>query len=312
MSVTLMKKRAPRTRRSGFTLLELLVMMVMFSVVMGGVMTMLTRQQRFYGGIGDVIQTRAQVRQALGLLPGELRALSPSQNDIYAMTDSSIEFRAITGSSILCYKSSSTEYILPPLSLARGNTLTTWVVKPVVGDSVLVFDDSLSTSLSDDAWRPRRITAMSEPTGSSGCAYWTRYTVSADGTKPSYKIKLSSEVKNVKTGAPIRFFRKVHYSFYKTPSGKWFLGYYDCVPTAVPNCGTIQPVSGPYRPYAPAAAGTSGLTFAYYDSTGAPTTVKTNVARIDIVVRGESTRPIWGSALFSDSIAMSIGVRNRN
>lgn len=305
--------RTPRTPRAGFTLIELLVTMVLLSVVMGSMMMVLTRQQRFYAGIGGVVQTRGQVRQALGLLPGELRALSPSQGDIYAMTDSSIEFRAITGSSILCWKSSSTTLILPPLSLARGNTLTTWLIKPVAGDSILILNDSTSTSLADDGWQARRLTAVDSVTGFLGCSSFTKYTTTADGTKQSFKLTLGSSISsNVKTGAPIRFFRKVHYSFYKTPSGQWFLGFYDCLPTRTPNCSAILPVSGPYRPYASAASGTSGLTFAYYDSTGAPTTVRTAVARIDLVVRGESKRPIWGSQLFNDSLALSIGVRNRN
>jgi prepilin-type N-terminal cleavage/methylation domain-containing protein len=304
-------RTAARPRRDGFTLVELLVTLVMLSLVMGTVMSVLARQQRFYSGVGSVIQTRGQVRQALGLLPGELRALSPSEGDIYAMTDSSIEFRGITGSSIACSKFSTT-VVLPPLSLAKGNTLTSWLTKPVPGDSILLLSDSTSTRLSDDGWRAHRITAVSEVTGWSGCTAWSKYVTAADESKPSYKLTLSTSVSStVKTGAPVRFFRRVHYSLYKTSNGQWFLGYYDCLPTATPNCSAIQPVSGPYRPYAPASSGTSGLTFAYYDSTGAPTSNRLAVARIDIIARGESKRPLWSSQLFSDSLAISIGVRNR-
>lgn len=306
-------------RRGGFTLVELMVTLVMLSVVMGTMTMVLVRQQRFYAGIGGVIQTRAQVRQALGLLPGELRALSPSQGDIYAMTDSSIEFRAIVGSSIYCQKSILTPnaIILPPVSLARGNTLTTWLSRPVVGDSILILDDSTSTLVSDDAWRARKITAVDSGTVSSGyCTTFARYTTSADGPKYAIRLTLGTSLSsNVKTGAPIRFFRRAHYSFYKTPNNQWFLGYYDCLPPTgtgtTPVCSTMMPVSGPYRPYAAANTGSSGLTFSYFDSTGASTTDKLKVARIDIVVRGESKRAIWTSQKYRDSIVVSVGVRNR-
>jgi prepilin-type N-terminal cleavage/methylation domain-containing protein len=311
---------APRERseRRGFTLVELMVTLVMLSVVMGTISMVLVRQQRFYAGIGSVIQTRSQVRQALGLLPGELRALSPSQNDIYAMTDSSIEFRAIVGSSILCAKSilTANAIMLPPLSLARGNTLTTWLSKPVVGDSILVLDEGVSALLGDDVWQARRITVVDSATGFSGCSSTTKYTTSADASKQSPKLTLSASLgSSVKTGAPIRFFRRAHYSFYKTPANQWFLGYFDCLPPATgttPVCSAMMPVSGPYRPYAAPNSGTSGLTFSYFDSTGTQTTDKTKVARIDIVVRGESKRAIWTSEKYRDSITVSIGIRNRN
>jgi prepilin-type N-terminal cleavage/methylation domain-containing protein len=304
--------------KQGFTLVELMVTLVLLSAVMGTMSLVLMRQQRFYTGIGSVIQTRAQVRQALGLLPGELRALSPSQGDIYVMTDSSIEFRAIVGSSVLCQKSilTANAIILPPLSLAKGNTLTVWLSKPVIGDSVLIFDEGATTLTADDVWQARKITAVDSGTVSSGyCSTLYKYTTSADGAKYSVRVTLGSSTgSSVKNGAPIRFFRRAHYSFYKTANNQWFLGYYDCLPPTsgtVPVCSAIMPVSGPYRPYAAANMGSSGLTFSYFDSTGASTSDKLKVARIDIVVRGESKRAIWTSQKYRDSISVSVGVRNR-
>ena len=70
-----------------------------------GIVTVLLRQQRFYGGATDVIATRQQIRQIAALLPSDLRGISSVGGDIYTMSDSSIEFRSgrIDGASRLTF-----------------------------------------------------------------------------------------------------------------------------------------------------------------------------------------------------------------
>ena len=87
------------------------------------------------------------------------------------------------------------------------------------------------------------------------------------------------------------------------------LGYFDC-PAGV--CSSMVPVAGPFLPYA--AAG-SGVQFAYYDSLGVVTAVRTQVARIDVVVRGETAAPVslagGDRSYVRDSLAFTVSLRNR-
>src|SRR5438132_14243282 len=111
----------------------------------------------------------------------------------------------------------------------------------------------------------------------------------------------------------IRFFRRVHYSVYQAADGRWYLGYFDCKTGRVPVCNALQPLAGPFQPYA--VNGTSGVQFAYYDSTGAVTANRSLVARISLVVRGQGTAQLDltgdGATTFRDSLRIEVGLRNR-
>src|SRR2546423_11523416 len=91
-----------RHRRSGFTLVEILVTLIFMGLFMAAMVKLLLRQQRFYNSTSQVIQTRSQIRQAAFMLPADLRGISRLGADIAAMTDSSIDFRSVFGSSIAC------------------------------------------------------------------------------------------------------------------------------------------------------------------------------------------------------------------
>ena len=60
---------ASRRRRKGFTLVELVMVAVLAVLVLGGMMNVLVRQQRFYRGTADLLEARSQTRQAAGILP---------------------------------------------------------------------------------------------------------------------------------------------------------------------------------------------------------------------------------------------------
>jgi hypothetical protein len=75
-------------------------------------------------------------------------------------------------------------------------------------------------------------------------------------------------------------------------------------------------VSGPYRPYRASAA--AGISFRYFDANGGELTSSlesVNVARIDIVLRGESSHAIALTGdtrrAWRDSVVVSVSPRNR-
>jgi len=305
------------TRRAGFTLVELIITMVLVSFVAGAIVKLLLRQQRFYNSTTDLIQTRQQIRQAAAMLPSDFRGISSIGGDIYAMSDSSLEFRSAFGSSIVCVNSAGQLSTVPRV-LAKGSAMTNWNALPSVGDSLLVYNDSTSIASTDDAWTRHQITAVTAVTGNvaTGCPTSSGLTQGIDLTasNPSYRLTLSPAASSkIIVGSGIRFFRRVHYSVYQAADGRWYLGYFDCKTGRVPVCNALQPLAGPFQPYA--VNGTSGVQFAYYDSTGAVTANRSLVARISLVVRGQGTAQLNltgdGATTFRDSLRIEVGLRNR-
>ena len=305
------------SRRAGFTLIELAIALVLMSLVGGAIVQLLLRQQRFYNSTTDLIQTRQQIRQAAAMLPSDLRGISSIGGDIYAMSDSALEFRSVFGSSVVCVNTGGRLSTVPRV-LATGATMTNWARPPAVGDSLLVYNDGPTLAVADDDWSRYQITAVTLVTGNvaNGCPSSTRLTQPSDvtGANPSYQLTLAPAAANtIAVGAAIRFFRRVRYRVYRETDNQWYLGFFDCITGRVPVCNLSQPIAGPFQPYS--ATGTSGLQFAYYDSTGAVTATRTLVARISLVVRGQGATLLnlagAGATVFRDSLRMEVGLRNR-
>src|SRR5438094_92168 len=222
-----------RRQRSGMTLLELMISIVLIGLMGGLIIGFLLKQQRFYAGANEILLTRTQVRQGAAMLPSDLRSISAVGGDIYAMSDTSIEFRSTFGSSYLCSSDKINSRIaLPPMTLAKNSQLTVWSTMPVVNDSLALYVDSTSTASSrDDAWSLHRITAVSLviSNASPGCLSTTLMMKSTDvnSSNPSYAYTITpTQSGTVIAGAAVRFFKKVHYSFYKAADNQWYLGYY--------------------------------------------------------------------------------------
>ncbi len=289
--------------RYGFTLVEILVVVVLLGLVGGALMSMIARQQRFYSGASGIMELRGNIRQLIEILPAELRGLSPADGDIYEMTGSSIAFRSTTGASVVCsIAGGGTTITIPPVRVSERNGLTAWTAMPQAGDSLLVYDDSVGV------WR--RVELATNPVAGSSCAgLVSNATEAAAGRTLTLSPALSS---TVRPGAAIRFYRYAYYGLYQAFNGHSYLGYYDCVRTRSPVCGTIQPVSGPYLP---GSNGAPGLTLTYLDGAGAVTADPTRVARINIVARAQSSQTIRMDGIatdtYQDSLNVVVAVRNR-
>ena len=306
-------RRSTVVRRTGFTMAETLVVLVLLAIVGGSLMNVMGKQQRFYAGTGDLIELRTQLRQAEAVLGNDLRGISSvgstAGSDIVTMTDSSIEFNYTIGASVVCKAPSSATIIIPTTgALTNGNTLTSWISKPANGDTAYIFDEGVSTTLSsDDSWKPYTIVSL--PMSSGSCD--GGFNAPSAGT-----LTLATPVSTtILNGAPIRFVRRAHYSLYKSTSDTlWYLGY--CTPSCS-SLNPINPIAGPFQAYqASTASDSSGIRFTYYDSTGAVTAVPTQVARINIVLRGETKKylNVTGMArgVYHDSLSMNIALRNRS
>jgi prepilin-type N-terminal cleavage/methylation domain-containing protein len=329
--------RSTRARpRSGFTLTELMVSLVMFGVVSGIIMGLVRSQQRFYRGATEIIDVRSQLRQAAAVLPLDLRsvstvstvapAASPYQpsvlgSDIRSMNDHEVWFRATIGSGVVCQKAGNVIALAPVGVLARGNVLTSWYTPPLLGDTVFVFDRGANDGATDDQWWPYVIAPLADdntpcagsPLLSAGDAGSVKKRFALTAVVPSPAVPPPT----VDPGAVVRFTRKVAYGLYPS-NGSWYLGYRS--PDAAAGGMTAwQPVSGPYRSYAPGGT-TNGMQFFYYDSLNAVTTDPNAVSRIDVVLRGAGIETRNAASFtsqknneaFTDSLLLRIAIRNRS
>ena len=290
-----------------------MLVLVLLSIVGGSLMSLLSKQQRFYRGTYDLIELRSQLRQAEAVMSSDLRALSTPGNDFQTITDSSMDFRYTLGSSISCTAPApgTKVIIIPPTAAANGNTLTNWLTGPLQGDTAWVFDEGANaTASSDDQWQPYEIRSISLPgIGTCDAAY--------NAPSAGYTITMTNSLSpTILEGAAIRFVRQAHYSLYQSTNDKlWYLGY----ACSVCNNGnaSVSPIAGPFMPYTdPGGTDISGIRITYFDSSGTATTDKTKVARVSVVLRGQTRNALNVSGLkqgvYMDSIRMTIALRNRS
>ncbi|HUR00580.1 MAG TPA: type II secretion system protein [Gemmatimonadaceae bacterium] len=307
------------TARRAFTLPELIVSVAIAGIVAGGIATTLVRQQRFFGSAAEVLDVRSQLRDAADVLASDLRGAAVASYGLPVMTDSAIEFYTSIGTSIACSAPSGVVVALAPSVLANGNTLTSLLVTPDTGDLAAVYSIP-SNDIDSARWETRRISAFSSRSLASTCPASTGFTTLADAVAGAagYQLTLAmSPGPNVHKGAPVRFLRRARYSIYKSSDGKWYLGYRRCSVGVPSACASVQPLSGPYRPYG-SRGGENGLSFRYYDVNGVEVPAGSGgryVARIDIVIRGEASRRVAlaGDAqrTFRDSVVVTVSPRNR-
>lgn len=307
------RHRAARLRaRGGLTLIELLIVIVLLSIVVGGIMGVILKQQQFYTGASGVLDTRSAVRQGVNVLQSDLRTLAPEDTDIYSMDNYFVQFRQEVGASTVCTISGSQTFTVPGTSLANKNALTAWLTLPQQGDSVLIYDTKGTSKMADDAWVAYALTANA--TSGASCPTTSGLTSVSGEVSTGYTFNISGALSaTIATGAAVRIFRPARYELYQASDNNWYLGFKDYVSTRSPAWSDLAPVSGPYRARVNSGTG-SGMQLAYYDSTGAATTNSLLVRRIDVVMRAQSTGAVNMQGLprgkYSDSLATSIAVRN--
>jgi prepilin-type N-terminal cleavage/methylation domain-containing protein len=312
MLSTLRRTHCRSTHRSGFSLVELLIVIVLLALVLTSVMTIFVQQQRFYSDSAAIMETRSATRDAVYVLQSDLRSLSPKGGDIYAMGPSFIEFRSQPGGSVVCtIDVSRTILTVPPLNVATGAALTSWLAPPAAGDTVLIFDAGTTSSTASDSFNVYTLTAAPIPAAS--CPNATGLTSTVGEAIQGFTLRVTPALTATTiVGAPIRVIRRARYELYQESSGNWYLGYFDCVPSRSPKCNSLQPVAGPYVP--PNTSGTGGIAFTYRDATGAVTADKLLVRRIDLVARAQTAVDIHTSGYkrgpMTDSTFISIAPRN--
>ena len=202
---------------------------------------------------------------------------------------------------------------VPPVSLDSDAGLTSWASRPLMSDSLFIFDsrDSLLDTMIANS--------INAAPSSGSCPTTTGFTSTSAEASAAVAFVLSDTLSaTIPIGAPIRFYRRVRYSLYQATDGQWYLGYRDFVPGRSPQWTAVQPVAGPLMPYA--ASGATGLRFTYRDSLGTALTSIADAARvrsIEIVARAQSATVIRSSGStrsssghYVDSLRTVVALRN--
>ena len=304
----------------GFTLVELIVATSIAAIVGAAILMTLRRQEMFYGSATEVIGLRSELRDAADVLVADIRGAAVARYGLPLMADTAVELFSTLGSSVVCLTSSGRTVFLPPTTLSSGNPLTSLLAFPDSGDLALIYT-APSGNPDSARWIESRISAFATRSLSSSCPASSGFTSSLDAAagRTGFALTLAgTPASAIRKGAPVRFVRRARYSLYRSSDGQWYLGYRRCNAVGQSSCTAIQPVSGPYLPYASAGPGTGGLSFRYFDVNGSElfdAALSANVARIDVVLRGETKRAVSlaGDARhrYRDSVVISISPRNR-
>ena len=297
--------------RRGFTMVELLVSLVLLGLVSAALYRVLVNNQRLYMAQTQRIDLSQNIRAASNILPAEFRQLSATDNDIVAIGPDSISIHALRWTSFVCVApvlvglgvTTNRQMVVRGGNVgddmffgSRGITLAT--------DSLSIYLDGDQTQRNDDYFVPAKLTAA--VSGPALCP--------AFGGAPAKPGTLLTWDGNffagnnvagaITVGAPVWGFERVTYKLFQ-PAGdtSWYIGYRPALPAGT----TMQPIIGPVLP--------GGLTFQYFDSTGAVTANRLRVARIDITVRARTATAVRAGgtaprAAMVDSIVTSVALRN--
>jgi prepilin-type N-terminal cleavage/methylation domain-containing protein len=282
--------------RRGFTLIELLVGMVLLGIVSAAIYRVLVNNQRIYQAQTQRVDLQQNIRAATQILPAELRELDAFDGDILAMGPDSIRLRAMRQFGIIC-----TVPVLGGVVTGRTLVLRNELLFAQrafqVGDSVVVFNEGNDGTRADDGWAVGRVTAA--PTvvncGTADARAGTQLSVDF----AAFAAPIVNVANAIPLGAPVRGFEIVTYKLYQAADGLWYLG--------LQNNSGLQPLVGPLN-------GATGLRFNYYNAAGAVEPVTTNVAQIEIIVRGRTAHAVpqanGGLIIPVDSVTTRVALRN--
>jgi prepilin-type N-terminal cleavage/methylation domain-containing protein len=287
------------TRRAGFTLVELLIVVMLGAIILGAAVQSLVTQERTHRATGEMIRGQDALRIALGVLETELREVTSSSaaaaggSDLLVATPDSLKIRAQRKLAIVCsvHPSDRRIFIWSP---SPRDTL-------VDLDSLVLFADGLPETSTDDVWLPARVSqkqaaAVACPPRPVPSPTSTQRVDLAmlDGTSLS-----GTYLDRVRPGAPIRVFEEVTYGLYEF-DGEWGLGM-----RRASEPGTVHMI---VRGLAGPGA---GLILSYLDNTGAVITADpiptATVAGVRITGK---TKPRPGSGANAAELTTNVFFRN--
>ncbi len=262
----------------GFTLVELLLYLTLGGIVIGALVSVATFHQRDMGRQTDLTASRAKLRDSMGLLTSELRAIAPARGDLLAIHRDSVTLRSVQGSGVVCG--------MPPGGSIRYDILLDAGEFPAQAeDSVLIFAAG-GPGAFGDRWKTLKVAGVTA--GNYPCAF----TVTKHA---EYRLQVTGDSARIRVGSPVRTVRRITYALF-SDGGSWWLGR---------RVGTrpFERLTGPFL-----APADSGLAFSYLDAAGSPTTNPAAVASIHVLARAQRIIRPQGTVRI-DSLRARVAVR---
>lgn len=248
------------TNRSGFTLVELLVVMVVGMVLLGAAYQSLTIQQRGYRTTSDVVSDQDALRVALAVLEAELREIATLDDgtiggsDLLMISPDSVRVRAPRKLAFVCG---------PNGVSPSDKSMVVWTEWEMfsAGDNLMIFLDTDETTFTDDVWD----TGVVQSVNNSNATCDTK----PPGASQWKVVMAAHPLTGVLNGAPVRAFEELTYGLFQF-DGEWGLGRKKA------DEDEIKPLVGGL------AGPGEGLVLEYLTAGGAATTDVTQVATIRI------------------------------
>ena len=276
--------------RSGFTLVELLVALVLFGLVGTSIYQLLVTNQRLYLTQSERVNTNQAARAAASILPGEIRELSASDaagSDIVTATATGFRYRALKNVYFACMDG------VAGTVTVDGRTWFGIRAVDVTTDSLLIFAENDPATRSDDGWLHADVTAAATGVLCGGALSVTLTVALAAGS-----------IGGVLSGAPVRSYQLEQVSLYQDAAGDYWLGS-QSISKGSGAAGTIQPIVGPLS--------SAGLALRYYDQFGVVTADRSAIARVAISVTSQSggmVRTDSGIGFITQDLTTDVALRN--
>jgi prepilin-type N-terminal cleavage/methylation domain-containing protein len=251
--------RARATR--GYTLIEVLVAMTLTGIVVAGTLRALTAQKKFYARQTRILDARHAMRASMTILTSELRDVSASGGDLYAIASDSVVFRSTSGFAIVCGVGSG------KLSVRNVSGHFNFID---MEDSLLVHVENTERE-DDDTWSAHYV-GLITGWGLPDCAF---------GGSPDRVITVGGDLSGIWVGAPARLFHAYVFGLFSMDD-RWWLGR-----RLVWAESQYVPVAGPLAP-----PDSGGLQLQYFRADGQPTTDPGSVVRVSITVRAPAHRSL--------------------
>ncbi len=275
-----------RSDRRGFSLIELLVVVVLMGIIGATLTRVLLNMQRSSRAQSERVTMQGNLRAGIAFVPAELRDLSAE--DIIDADPDHIEYRAMRATGVAC-NATATNITL------RNSLLFTY--RPIVAgrDSLFIFVEDEPSLASDDQWVAAGIAGVGNancPDGAAG----TLLTLAAPSAAYTSALPL------MVFDAPVRTFERMELALY-TADGRSWLG----ARSISAGEASLQPVLGPLM-------ADSGLRMTYHATGGGATSTIADMREIRITLFGETGMPIsaayGGPQIASDSIVARVRLRN--
>lgn len=269
--------------RHGFSMIEMLVVIVVLGIIGGALTRSMLTMQRGTERQTQQADMQSDLRASAGLLPAELREVAGGI-DILAARPDSVAYRAMRNTAFVCG--------IPAANILSVLDETMYGYRAIDQDRdfVFVYVEGDPSDMADDSWDAYDITGKAATTCGGEAA-----TLLTLGTNLAATPEL---------GAPIRTFETMTLKLY-TSDGRGWLGA-----RSMSAGEPIQPVLGPLD------VGT-GLQLVYRDAAGtdlgaAP--VLADIRGIDVVVLGETSSAVStgydSRSIRQDSVSVRVRLRN--